>query len=84
MFRLENTVKKVLFIGSVMLICCLGTRVPAEEAGTDLLLVIDMQNAYTSDGPWTCPHIEQAADQIETLIQSGHFHDILFYSFRCA
>lgn len=48
----------------------------------DLLLVIDMQNAYTEDGPWTCPHMDRAADRIITLIRSGHFERIIFTRFE--
>lgn len=48
---------------------------------SDLLLVIDMQNAYTKEGPWTCPHLDRAADHIITLIQSGRFEQIIFTRF---
>lgn len=49
--------------------------------GADLLLVIDMQNAYTEFGPWTCPHMEQAADNIMTLIETGQFAQVIFTRF---
>ena len=47
----------------------------------DLLLVIDMQNAYTVAGPWTCPHMARAAERITTLIDSGHFEQVIFTRF---
>ncbi len=81
MFRMKNTVKKIFCIIFAGMLCCCGTWAAAEDAGMDLLLVIDMQNAYTAKGPWTCPHMEQAADRIETLIQSGQFKDVIFTRF---
>ncbi|MBR0137470.1 MAG: cysteine hydrolase [Erysipelotrichaceae bacterium] len=47
----------------------------------DLLLVIDMQNAYTSNGPWACPKMEEAAGNIIRLIESGKFSRIIFTRF---
>ena len=47
----------------------------------DLLLVIDMQNAYTELGPWTCPYIERAADNITELIETGQFAQVIFTRF---
>lgn len=47
----------------------------------DLLLVIDMQNAYTELGPWTCPNMERAANQITTLIERGQFTQVIFARF---
>lgn len=47
----------------------------------DLLLVIDMQNTYTEFGPWTCPHMERAADNIMTLIETGQFAQVIFTRF---
>ena len=52
-----------------------------QHENRDLLLVIDMQNAYTSEGPWTCPHMDRAAERIITLIESGYFNQILFTRF---
>lgn len=49
--------------------------------GKNLLLVIDMQNAYTEFGPWTCPHMERAADNIMTLIETGQFAQVIFTRF---
>lgn len=49
--------------------------------GADLLLVIDMQNAYTEFGPWTCPHMERAADNIMTLIETRQFAQVIFTRF---
>jgi len=53
----------------------------AEQAGSDLLLVIDMQNAYTADGPWTCPNMAGATEKIIALIESGQFSEIVFTRF---
>lgn len=53
----------------------------AAQEGGDLLLVIDMQNAYAENGPWTCPHMDRAADRIRTLIGSGKFGQIIFTRF---
>ena len=53
----------------------------AEQAGGDLLLVIDMQNAYTAEGPWTCPNMARATEQIAALIESGQFSEIVFTRF---
>ena len=53
----------------------------AEQAGGDLLLVIDMQNAYTAEGPWTCPNMARATEQIIALIESGRFSEVVFTRF---
>ena len=53
----------------------------AEQAGGDLLLVIDMQNAYTAEGPWTCPNMARATEQIIALIESGRFSEVIFTRF---
>ena len=53
----------------------------AELAGGDLLLVIDMQNAYTAEGPWTCPNMARATEQIIALIESGRFSEVIFTRF---
>ena len=53
----------------------------AQEKSSDLLLVIDMQNAYTEYGSWPCPHMEQAAENIISLIESGKFGQIIFTRF---
>lgn len=52
-----------------------------EQDSADLLLVIDMQNTYTKEGPWTCPNIDRAAERIITLIKSGWFGQIIFTRF---
>ena len=57
------------------------TSAGAEQAGGDLLLVIDMQNAYTAEGPWTCPNMGRATEQIIALIESGGFSEIVFTRF---
>ncbi|MBQ1826411.1 MAG: cysteine hydrolase [Erysipelotrichaceae bacterium] len=50
----------------------------------DLLLVIDMQNAYTSKGPWYCPSIDKATGNIISLIESDRFDQIIFTRFDAA
>ncbi len=50
----------------------------------DLLLVIDMQNAYTGQGPWTCPNIDKATGNIISLIESDQFEQIIFTRFDAA
>ena len=57
---------------------------PFENNKKDLLLVIDMQNAYTDEGPWTCPNIDKATDNIISLIESGKFEQIIFTRFDAA
>ena len=47
----------------------------------DLLLIIDMQNAYAQNGPWACPNMEKAAENIIRLIGSGRFSRIIFTRF---
>ena len=54
---------------------------PAAQENRDLLLVIDMQNAYSENGPWSCPHMARAAENITKLIRSGRFKQIIFTRF---
>ena len=61
--------------------CFASAGAGAEQAGGDLLLVIDMQNAYTADGPWTCPNMARATEQIIALIESGRFSEVVFTRF---
>lgn len=61
--------------------CLASAGAGAEQAGGDLLLVIDMQNAYTAEGPWTCPNMARATEQIIALIESGRFSDVVFTRF---
>ena len=63
----------------VFCFACMGGL--AEQAGGDLLLVIDMQNAYTAEGPWTCPNMARATEQIIALIESGRFSEVIFTRF---
>ena len=62
--------------------CLASAGAGAEQAGGDLLLVIDMQNAYTADGPWTCPNMARATEQIIALIESGRFSEVVFTRFN--
>ena len=39
--------------------------------GKDLLLVIDMQNAYGKGGQWYCPNVETAEKKIKGLLQDA-------------
>ena len=61
--------------------CLASAGAGAEQAGGDLLLVIDMQNAYTAEGPWTCPNMARATEQIIALIESGRFSEVVFTRF---
>ena len=61
--------------------CATGNEEVPETKEGDLLLVIDMQNAYTEEGPWTCPKMDQAAENIIKLIESESFGDIIFTRF---
>lgn len=72
-----------VFISTVLTVvfCFACTGGIAEQAGGDLLLVIDMQNAYTAEGPWTCPNMGRATEQIIALIESGRFAEIVFTRF---
>ncbi len=54
------------------------------DSRRDLLLVIDMQNAYTSQGPWSCPNIDKATGNIISLIESDRFEQIIFTRFDAA
>ncbi len=65
----------------VPVLCSLSKNEAASQEGGDLLLVIDMQNAYAADGPWACPHVDRAADNITALIESGKFARIIFTRF---
>lgn len=47
----------------------------------DLLLVIDMQNIYTTGQKWACLDTEGAADRINTIIDSGKCSDVIFTRF---
>ena len=66
--------------GMVPALSSFPDKAAAQKHG-DLLLVIDMQNAYAENGPWTCPHMDRAADRIGTLIGSGKFGQIIFTRF---
>lgn len=61
--------------------CLIHKKAMASQKSNDLLLVVDMQNAYTKDGPWTCPHMDRAANRIIRLINSGRFGQIIFTRF---
>lgn len=83
MKKLFNLAVLLLFVVSLLFSGC-GASAPESTAGKtggDLLLVIDMQNAYTPEGPWTCPRIDQAAENIVSLIESGTFEQIIFTRF---
>lgn len=47
----------------------------------DLLLVIDMQNVYTKGQKWECPGIENAANKINKIIESGKCENVIFTKF---
>lgn len=47
----------------------------------DLLLVIDMQNIYTTGQKWACLDTEGAALRINRLIESGVCSDVIFTRF---
>lgn len=44
----------------------------------DLLLVIDMQNIYTTGQDWACLDTEGAADRINRIISSGKCEHVIF------
>lgn len=47
----------------------------------DLLLVIDMQNVYMPGGPWACPSMPEALEQILKLLEHpacGKAYDVIF------
>jgi nicotinamidase-related amidase len=47
----------------------------------DLLLVIDMQNIYTTGQEWACLDTEGAAQRIKKIIQSGKCRNTIFTCF---
>ena len=44
----------------------------------DLLLIIDMQNIYTSGQEWGCLDTEGAAMRLHSIIDSGKCQDVIF------
>ncbi len=50
----------------------------------DLLLVIDMQNIYTSGQEWACVDTEGAAARILRVIDSGRCLDVIFTRYLAA
>ncbi|MBE6109806.1 MAG: cysteine hydrolase [Erysipelotrichaceae bacterium] len=74
--------KLVLCALSCMMLGACGTEKETDNTRSgDVLLVIDMQNAYTEDGPWTCVNMDETAEKIKTLIDSGDFAEIIFTTF---
>ena len=41
------------------------------EKSRKLLIVVDMQNAYTKGNPWYCPNIEVVSDNIRKIVMTG-------------
>lgn len=69
---------------SFMMCICLSScsdQQRVSEVKGDVLLVIDMQNAYTDEGPWTCPDMDQATENILELMKSDTFGQIIFTMF---
>lgn len=81
MIDLKNRIRMILSCLLITSLCSSRKKAAAAVKDGDLLLVIDMQNAYTKDGPWACPNMERAADRIVTLIDSGQFEQIIFTRF---
>lgn len=50
----------------------------------DLLLIIDMQNIYTTGQEWACLDTEGAADRLNQIIDSGKCQDVIFTRFLAA
>jgi nicotinamidase-related amidase len=44
----------------------------------DVLVVVDMQNAYLEDQVWACVHTTDCAERIERLIASGAVDNVVF------
>lgn len=81
----RTLIRKMFLCMLVTAVLCVGCGKTADQnvqqPEGDLLLVIDMQNAYTEEGPWTCPNIGRAAERITALIESGRFEQIIFTRF---
>ena len=52
-----------------------------QEKPNDLLLVIDMQNIYTTGQEWACLDTEGAAERINRIIDTGVCFDVIFTRF---
>ena len=52
-----------------------------QEKPNDLLLVIDMQNIYTTGQEWACLDTEGAAERINRIIDTGVCSDVIFTRF---
>ena len=81
MTRMKKACSVFLCAMLTVVFCLASAGAGAEQAGGDLLLVIDMQNAYTAEGPWTCPNMARATEQIIALIESGRFSEVVFTRF---
>lgn len=51
------------------------------QTGSDLLLVIDMQNVYTKGQKWACLDTEGAAERVNAVIRSNRCADVIFTRF---
>lgn len=47
----------------------------------DLLLIIDMQNIYTTEQEWACLDAEGTADRLNRIIDSGKCENVIFTRF---
>ena len=70
-----------MIAGCAMLAACTTQKEADKELSGDVLLVVDMQNVYTEDSPWTCMHMDETAVHIKSLIDSGQFAEVIFTSF---